>query len=40
MDEYKIQDGIPVQFMASFIAGFAVAVATTPADNIKSRLMN
>lgn len=40
IDDGYMKDGIPCQFTASCIAGFFMSVATTPIDNVKTRIMN
>ncbi|XP_030377468.1 mitochondrial uncoupling protein 4C-like [Scaptodrosophila lebanonensis] len=37
---FKIKDGILIQFMASVTAGLVASVLSTPADVVKSRIMN
>lgn len=34
------KDGIPLQFLSAFVAGFFMAVTVSPLDIIRTRLMN
>jgi hypothetical protein len=40
IDEGYLKDGYLCHFVASFCAGFFMALATTPIDNVKTRIMN
>ena len=40
IDDGYLTDGYACHFVASFCAGFFMSVATTPIDNVKTRIMN
>jgi len=39
IDSGYLNEGLKVQFLASFISGFFVSLFTSPADNIKTVVM-
>ncbi|KAM5345900.1 hypothetical protein ACJ41O_011761 [Fusarium nematophilum] len=40
MDDFSLQDGIPLQLLASVLAGFVATTACNPIDVIKTRVMS